>query len=318
MTILITGGAGFIGSNLTNYYLNKGEKVIVLDDFSTGNIDNLKNSLGNPNLTFFEGSILDDDLVSKLLKKVSLCFHLAGSLGVANIVDNSLEALKINLIGSETVFQIASELKVRTLFTSTSEIYGRNQSVPLHEQSDRVLGSPDIARWTYSEAKAIDEFIAFELFKRHSFPVTIARLFNTVGVGQSGDYGMVLPRFVGAAVTDQTLIVYGDGTQSRSFCAISDVVTALDALATSEETIGQVYNVGSNEEISINKLALKVIELTNSKSQINYRPFAQVYGEKFEETHRRVPDISKISQSINWAPRTSLDQVILEIANNIK
>ena len=318
MTILITGGAGFIGSNLTNYYLNKGEKVIVLDDFSTGNIDNLKNSLGNPNLTFFEGSILDDDLVSKLLKKVSLCFHLAGSLGVANIVDNSLEALKINLIGSETVFQIASELKVRTLFTSTSEIYGRNQSVPLHEQSDRVLGSPDIARWTYSEAKAIDEFIAFELFKRHSFPVTIARLFNTVGVGQSGDYGMVLPRFVGAAVTDRTLIVYGDGTQSRSFCAISDVVTALDALATSEETIGQVYNVGSNEEISINKLALKVIELTNSKSQINYRPFAQVYGEKFEETHRRVPDISKISQSINWAPRTSLDQVILEIAKNIK
>ena len=280
--------------------------------------DNLKNSLGNPNLTFFEGSILDDDLVSKLLKKVSLCFHLAGSLGVANIVDNSLEALKINLIGSETVFQIASELKVRTLFTSTSEIYGRNQSVPLHEQSDRVLGSPDIARWTYSEAKAIDEFIAFELFKRHSFPVTIARLFNTVGVGQSGDYGMVLPRFVGAAVTDRTLIVYGDGTQSRSFCAISDVVTALDALATSEETIGQVYNVGSNEEISINKLALKVIELTNSKSQINYRPFAQVYGEKFEETHRRVPDISKISQSINWAPRTSLDQVILEIAKNIK
>ena len=318
MTILITGGAGFIGSNLSNYYLNKGEKVIVLDDFSTGNIDNLRNSLGNPNLTFFEGSILDNHLVSKLLKKASLCFHLAGSLGVANIVDNSLEALKINLIGSETVFQIASELKVRTLFTSTSEIYGRNQSVPLHEQSDRVLGSPDIARWTYSEAKAIDEFIAFELFKRHSFPVTIARLFNTVGVGQSGDYGMVLPRFVGAAVTDQTLIVYGDGTQSRSFCAISDVVTALDALATSEETIGQVYNVGSNEEISINKLALKVIELTNSKSQINYRPFAQVYGEKFEETHRRVPDISKISQSINWAPRTSLDQVILEIANNIK
>ena len=318
MTILITGGAGFIGSNLSNYYLNKGEKVMILDDFSTGNIDNLRNSLGNPNLTFFEGSILDNHLVSKLLKKASLCFHLAGSLGVANIVDNSLEALKINLIGSETVFQIASELKVRTLFTSTSEIYGRNQSVPLHEQSDRILGSPDIARWTYSEAKALDEFIAFELFKRHSFPITIARLFNTVGVGQSGDYGMVLPRFVGAAVMNHPLIIYGDGTQSRSFCAISDVVTALDALATSEETIGQVYNVGSNEEISINKLALKVIELTNSKSQINYRPFAQVYGEKFEETHRRVPDISKISQSINWAPRTSLDQVISEIAKSIK
>jgi UDP-glucose 4-epimerase len=318
MTILITGGAGFIGSNLTNFYLSKGQKVIVLDDFSTGKTDNLTGNLGNQNLTLVEGSILDKKILKELLEKASICLHLAGSLGVFNIINKSLEALDVNLIGPKNVFQIASEFKVRTLFTSTSEIYGRNQNIPLHEQSDRILGSPEIARWTYSEAKAIDEFIAMELFKSNLFPVTIARLFNTVGVRQSGEYGMVLPRFVSAAVTNQPLVVFGDGTQSRSFCAISDVVTALDSLVTSQRTIGQAYNVGSSEEISIKNLALKVIEITNSNSRVVYKPFSAVYGEKFEETYRRVPDISKIIESINWIPETSLDQVILEIATSMK
>jgi UDP-glucose 4-epimerase len=318
MTILITGGAGFIGSHLTGYYLKKGKKVIVLDNLSTGSISNIKSFLNNPNLTFIDGSILDSNLLKELLEKVSICFHLAGSLGVANIINNSLEALETNLLGSENIFHIASKLQIRTLFTSTSEIYGRNQDVPLNEKSDRVLGSPEIARWTYSEAKAIDEFIAIELFRRHLFPVTIARLFNTVGVGQSGDYGMVLPRFISAAIRDEPLVVYGDGSQSRTFCAISDVVIALDALVNSQEAVGEVYNIGSNDEISIQDLALRVIKMTKSNSKIIYRPLEQVYGQRFEEAHRRVPDISKIVKTIDWSPKISIDQVISEIIKSMK
>jgi UDP-glucose 4-epimerase len=212
----------------------------------------------------------------------------------------------------------AAKFKVRTLFASSSEIYGRNPNMPLTEESDRVLGSPKIARWSYSEAKAIDEFYAFELNKKSAFEVTIARLFNTVGPGQSGVYGMVFPRFVKAALTDQPLPVYGDGSQSRSFCAVSDVVEAIDSLISNSESAGQAYNIGSTNEISIKDLAQKVIDVTGSKSQIDFKKHSEVFGDNFEEPVRRVPDISKLAKTIGWQPKKSLESIILEVAEYTK
>jgi len=252
------------------------------------------------------------------MQAVTKCYHLAAALGVERINNDSLQSLEVNIKGTENVLKAASKFKVRTLTASSSEVYGRNPKMPLTEDSDRVLGSPKIARWSYSEAKAIDEFYAFELYKKSSFEVTIARLFNTVGPGQSGNYGMVLPRFIKAALSNQALIVYGDGSQSRSFCAVSDVVEALDGLMNTSESIGQAYNIGSTNEISIKELAQKVIDITGSKSQIVFKKHSEIFGDNFEEPARRVPDISKISKVIGWQPKKSLDVIILEVAEYIK
>ena len=318
MSTLITGGAGFIGSHLADYLAAKGEHVLVLDDFSSQS-NNLSKSLSNHELVkIVKGSILDKNLVEKSTQSVTKCYHLAASLGVERINNDSLQSLEVNIKGTENVLKVASKFNVRTLIASSSEVYGRNPSMPLTEESDRVLGSPKIARWSYSEAKAIDEFYAFELHKKSSFEVTIARLFNTVGPRQSGTYGMVLPRFIKAALSNQSLLVYGDGSQSRSFCAVSDVVVALDELVSTSESIGQAYNIGSTNEISIKNLAAKVIELTNSKSQIVFKKHSDVFGDDFEEPARRVPDISKISKAIGWKPKKSLDEIILEVAEYLK
>jgi UDP-glucose 4-epimerase len=318
MSTLITGGAGFIGSHLADYLAAKGEHVLVLDDFSSQS-NNLSKSLSNHELVkIVKGSILDKNLVEKSTQSVTKCYHLAASLGVERINNDSLQSLEVNIKGTENVLKVASKFNVRTLIASSSEVYGRNPSMPLTEESDRVLGSPKIARWSYSEAKAIDEFYAFELHKKSSFEVTIARLFNTVGPRQSGTYGMVLPRFIKAALSNQSLLVYGDGSQSRSFCAVSDVVVALDELVSTSESIGQAYNIGSTNEISIKNLAAKVIELTNSKSQIVFKKYSDVFGNDFEEPTRRVPDISKISKAIRWQPKKSLDEIILEVAEYLK
>jgi len=252
------------------------------------------------------------------MQSVTKCYHLAASLGVERINNDPLNSLEVNIKGTEIVLNAASKFNVRSLLASSSEVYGRNPSMPLTEESDRVLGSPKVARWSYSEAKAIDEFYAFELNKKEAFKVTIARLFNTVGPGQSGTYGMVLPRFVKAALSDQPLLVYGDGNQSRSFCAVSDVVVALDELMGTSESIGQAYNIGSTNEISIKDLAAKVIELTNSKSQIVFKKHSDVFGDDFEEPARRVPDISKIFKTTGWQPKKSLDEIILEVAEYLK
>ena len=318
MNILVTGGAGFIGSHLTNYLISKGNSVVVLDNFSGLKTKNLESYKSKPNLNIVVGSILDRSLVKELMQNAEKCFHLAAGLGVERIIDKSLECLEVNLEGGKIVLQSASDYKVKCVFASSSEIYGRNPNVPLTEESDRVLGSPKIARWSYSEAKAIDEFYAFELHKQNAFEVTIARLFNTVGPGQIGTYGMVLPRFVKAALSDEPLLVYGDGSQSRSFCAVSDVVEALDSLMSNSETAGQAYNVGSTNEISIKDLAQKVIDVTGSKSQIVFKKLSEVFGEHFEEPARRVPDISKISKAIGWQPKKSLESTILEVAEYTK
>jgi UDP-glucose 4-epimerase len=253
-----------------------------------------------------------------LMSKVSICYHLAAALGVKNIVDYPLESLETNIKGSEIVLYAATKHQVRTLLTSSSEIYGKNPNQPLSEDSDRVLGSPKVARWSYSEAKAIDEFYAFQLNKQKGLPVTIARLFNTVGTRQSGSYGMVLPRFVAAAVSNQVITVYGDGSQSRTFSAVSDVVAALNGLLKSNSTIGEVFNVGGNQLITIKALAEKVKEITNSSSKIEYKSYKEVYGADFEEPNSRVPDISKIKRAINWSPKKGLDEIIVELATYMK
>ena len=318
MKTLITGGAGFIGSHLADRLLSSEQQVVILDDLSAGNKENLTLLKENKNISIAEGSILDQELVTKLMKDVTHCYHLAASLGVERINQDPIGSLEINLKGSEIVLNAAANKGVRTILASSSEVYGKNPNMPLSEDSDRVLGAPEVARWSYSEAKAMDELHAFQLHKNKSFPVTIARFFNTVGPRQSGSYGMVLPRFVKAAFNNQPLIVYGDGTQSRTFCSVTDVVEALILLMDNPKSIGHAFNIGSTNEITISGLAKKVIELTNSASEINYKSHSEVFGDNFEEPNRRVPDISKIKSFVGWKPSRSLDEVILEIANDLR
>jgi UDP-glucose 4-epimerase len=252
------------------------------------------------------------------MKDVTNCYNLAAALGVEKINNDPIKSFETNLKGSQIVLNAAANAGARTLIASSSEIYGKNPNMPLKEDSVRVLGSPEVARWSYSEAKAMDELHAFELYKHKSFPVSIARFFNTVGPRQSSSYGMVLPRFVKAAISNQPLIVYGDGTQSRTFCSATDVVDALALLMDSKESIGQAFNIGSTNEITITELAQKVIKLTNSTSEIIYKKHSEVFGDHFEEPQRRVPDISKIKKVVGWQPKQSLDEVIIEIAEYLK
>jgi len=318
MKTLITGGAGFIGSHLAGYLLSKDYSIVILDDFSGASGVNLSKIRKLSNLSIIEGSILDQELVTKLMKEVTHCFHLAGALGVDKINNDPITSFETNLKGSQIVLNAAANVGAQTLLASSSEVYGKNPNMPLEEDSDRVLGSPNIARWSYSEAKAMDELHAFELYKHKSFPVSIARFFNTVGPRQSGSYGMVLPRFVKAAISNQPLIVYGDGTQSRTFCSVTDVVDALVLIMDSKESIGQAFNIGSANEITITELAQKIIKLTNSTSEIIYKKHSEVFGDHFEEPQRRVPDISKIKKVVGWQPKQSLDEAIIEIAEYLK
>jgi UDP-glucose 4-epimerase len=318
MKVLITGGVGFIGSHLVDRLLANGEQVIVLDDLSGSSNNNLIQHKNSTNLEIVQGSILDQALVMKLMSEMTHCYHLAAALGVEKINNNPIKSLEVNLTGSKLVLKAAADLNVKSLLASSSEIYGKNPNMPLKEDSERVLGSPEIARWSYSEAKAMDELYAFELYKHKSFPFSIARFFNTVGPRQSGSYGMVLPRFVKAALSNQPLTVYGDGTQSRTFCSVTDVVEALVLLMDSKESIGQAFNIGSTNEITITELAQKVIKLTNSSSEIIYKKHSEVFGDHFEEPQRRVPDISRIKKVVGWQPKQSLDEVIIEITEYLK
>ena len=316
MSILVTGGAGFIGSHLVESLLTEGNQVIVLDDLSAGKRENLSLKGNHDNLRIVEGSILDKELVSTLLDSASKCFHLAASLGVANIINDPISALDVNITGSQIVLNEAANRSIRTIVTSTSEIYGRNSEIPLDEKSDRILGSPKISRWTYSEAKALDEFMAFHLNKTRNFPVTIARLFNTVGPRQVGKYGMVLPRFIESALKNEPLTVYGDGSQTRTFCSVGEVVDALSSLSKSDQTIGEVYNVGSANEISIIDLAKLVISKLNSSSQILFKSFSENFGDEFEEASSRVPSIAKIQSAIGWQSTKGIDEIIDDIVSS--
>jgi UDP-glucose 4-epimerase len=309
---LITGGAGFIGSHLSESLLNKGHLVVTLDDLSTGSENNL--SQFKENFYFEYGNILNKDLVNKFVNECDFVIHLAAALGVMNIVNKPLKSLKTNIQGTETVLEACDKYRKPVLIASTSEIYGKNDKVPLNEEDDRIIGHPLKSRWSYSEAKAVDESLAYFYFLESKLPVRIVRFFNTVGPRQVGHYGMVVPRFVEAALKNQPLNVYGSGEQIRCFCHVKDAIRALMLVIDSDKTIGEVFNIGNNQQVTIMELAKKVIELTGSKSEIETIPYEEAYPEGFEDMQRRVPDISKIKQVLGWEPEINLDQIIQDIA----
>jgi UDP-glucose 4-epimerase len=309
---LLTGGAGFIGSHLTEKLLQSKNDVVILDNLSTGRDSNLVNV--KDKIKFVNDNVLNKEVISKLVSESDYVIHLAAALGVMNIVNKPLESMKTNLQGTELILEAADKHNKPILITSTSEIYGKNEKVPLNEEDDRVVGHPLKSRWSYSEAKAVDESLAYFYHLENKLSVRIVRLFNTVGPRQVGNYGMVVPRFVSAALKNEPLQVYGSGDQIRCFCHVDDAVRALLNVMSSEKAIGQVFNIGNNQQISIMELACKIIEITNSKSQVIKVPYEEAYSEGFEDMQRRVPDISKIRNMLGWSPEIDLDQIIKDIA----
>jgi UDP-glucose 4-epimerase len=317
MRILVTGGAGFIGSHLVEKLLGLGHEVSVLDDLSTGSSKNLEGISGTASLEFYLGSVLDEDLVSRLVAKADYIFHLAAAVGVFNIVQKPLQSLFINLKGTENVLSAADKFSVPILVASSSEVYGKNSSDSLSEGSDRILGNPLTMRWSYSEAKAIDESLAYAYHVEKSLEIRIARFFNTVGPRQLGAYGMVVPRFVSSALENSPITIYGDGQQSRCFAHVQDAVDALVKVAFSKETIGRAVNIGNSTEISILKLAEFVKERVKSSSEIVFLDYQAAYGDGFEDMQRRVPDVTLIKHLVGWEPQLSLENIVDDIAKEM-
>ncbi len=316
MTTLVTGGAGFIGSHLTESLLSSGEDVIVLDDLSTGSEQNLAAVADHPSLQFVAGSILDASLVDELIGQASTVYHLAAAVGTFTILDKTLESLRTNLHGTENVIDSALRHDARVLIASTSEVYGKNTKIGLREDDDRHIGSPLKNRWSYAEAKAIDETLAYLYAAEHGLQTVIVRLFNTVGPRQTGRYGMVIPRFVGQALAGQPLTVFGTGNQVRCFCHVHDVVPALQALMADRRADGQVFNIGGSEQVSIRQLAERVIAVVGSSSPITYVPYESAYGAGFEDMQRRVPDCTRARQLVGFRPSRSLADIIQAVAEH--
>ena len=312
MKYLITGGAGFIGSHLAEKLITRGDQVVIFDNLSTGSAINLSGI--KEKIEFEHGDILDKAVIDKLVAESDYVVHLAAALGVFNIVNKPLESLKTNLQGSEIVLEACDKYRKPVLVASTSEIYGKNDKEPLNEKDDRIIGHPLKSRWSYSEAKAVDESLAYFYYLENKLPIRIVRFFNTVGPRQVGHYGMVVPRFVSAALKNEPLSVYGSGDQIRCFCHVDDAVRALLLVMDSDKAVGEVFNVGNNQQITIMELAKKVIELTGSSSTIEKIAYEKAYPEGFEDMQRRVPDISKIKQVLGWSPEINLDQIIKDIA----
>ena len=315
MRFFITGGAGFIGSHLCDALLKEGHQVSILDNMSTGSAANIAHI--KDQIEIHQGDIRDAVLVEKAMASADLVLHMAAALGVNTILDNPIESVSTNFTGSEVVLTAATKLNKRIIIASTSEIYGKNPKQPLSETDDRVVGSPQKIRWTYSDAKALEEAIAHALFLTKQLRVTTIRLFNTVGPRQTGRYGMVLPRFVQSALKNEPITIYGDGTQSRVFCHVADAVRAILTIAKTDSTIGAVYNVGGVGETTIKQLAEKIIKQTKSSSTITYTPYDQAYTAGYEDMQRRVPDISKIRSSVGWSPTKTLDDIIDDVVAEI-
>ena len=312
MRVFITGGAGFIGSHLADHYVAAGDQVTILDNFSTGSRTNIAHLEGK--VTTVDGDIRNIELVESLTKDADLVLHMAAALGVNTILESPLESMSTNITGSEVVLNAAAKFNMRIIIASTSEIYGKNPKQPLSETDDRVVGAPQNIRWTYSDAKAIEEAMAFALHQEKKLPVTTVRFFNTVGPRQTGRYGMVVPRFVHAALNNEPITIFGDGTQSRVFCHVTDAVQAIATIAATDSAIGDVYNVGGIGEVTIKELADQVLAVTSSQSPITYTPYSEAYPAGFEDIQRRVPDIAKIKSAINWAPTKDLKQIISDVA----
>ena len=318
MKALITGGAGFIGSHLAEALLGRGDEVMIVDDLSTGRFENIEHLTSNPNFHFAIETITNETVMDRLVSECDIIFHLAAAVGVELIVHSPVRTIETNIIGTRAVLQVANRYRKKVIIASTSEVYGKAVTVPFKEDDDRLMGPTTKSRWSYATSKAVDEFLALAYWKEKHLPTVVVRFFNTVGPRQTGQYGMVVPRFVTQALKGEPITVYGDGQQSRCFTHVSDTVRAVLLLSDHPKAVGQVFNVGSSEEITILGLAQKVKRLLGSDSEIVFIPYDEAYEEGFEDMRRRVPDTTKIRKLTGWTTRYSLDDTIIAVAEHIR
>jgi len=313
LRVLITGGAGFIGSHLAEAYLQRGDEVFVIDDLSTGTIENIQHLKSNSHFHYVIDSVHNQPVTAELVDQCDVVFHLAAAVGVKLIVESPVRTIENNVHGTEVVLSLANKKKKKVLIASTSEVYGLSSDIPFREDGSLVMGPTTKGRWSYACSKAIDEFLALAYWHEKKLPTIVVRLFNTVGPRQTGQYGMVIPTFVKQALSGQPITVYGDGQQSRCFGYVGDVVEALVKLMDEQEAVGQVFNIGSNEEISILELAERIKELTRSDSEIVFVPYDEAYEEGFEDMRRRIPDITKVGDLVGFRPRMALDGILQSV-----
>lgn len=311
--VLITGGAGFIGSHLSEELLKRGEEVFVIDDLSTGSIENIEHLKSNPKFHYTIDTIKNEPLLAELVDRCDVVYHLAAAVGVKLIIESPVNTIETNIYGTELVLKCANKKKKKVMVASTSEVYGKNNNVPFKEDYDVVLGSTKNGRWSYACSKAIDEFLALAYWREKKLPVVVVRFFNTVGPRQTGRYGMVIPNFVKQALLGHPITVYGDGKQSRSFTYVGDVVKGITELMNNPKAVGEVFNIGHGKEITISELADLVKKITNSKSEIVYIPYDKAYEEGFEDMHRRSPDISKINKLIGYKPTMDIKEILEKV-----
>ena len=315
---LITGGAGFIGSHLAEVLLDQGQHVIALDDLSTGRIENINHLLAHPNFQFVYENIRTETVMDRLVSECDTLYHLAAAIGVELVLKDPVRTIETNLIGTEMVLRLARRYRKLVLIASTSEVYGKSEAIPFREDSDRVMGPTTKSRWSYAESKAMDEFLALAYHQQFGVPAIVCRFFNTVGPRQTGTYGMVIPRLAKQAAAGQPLTVYGDGQQTRCFCNVKDTVRAVVSLSQEAKAIGEIFNIGSREEITILDLAQRIRNRASSRSEIKLIAYDQAYGAGFEDTRRRVPDTTKIKAAIGWQPTIGLDQTLDEVIAQFK
>jgi UDP-glucose 4-epimerase len=318
MKVLVTGGAGFIGSHLAEQLLKDGQEVKVIDNLSTGSLKNIESFKSKPKFDFVEGDVRNAGLMETLVEQSDVVFHLAAAVGVKLIADRPVHTIETNIGGTEVMLDVANKFGKKILIASSSEVYGKNETVPFSEDDDIVLGSTSLSRWSYACSKAIDEFLGLAFYQQYGLGVVIGRFFNTIGPRQTGQYGMVVPRFIKRALKRERLLIYGTGRQSRCFCYVEDVVDAVIGLMNCEEAAGKVYNIGSTEEIAIEELADKIIEMTGSKSKKEFISYEEAYGRPIEDMMRRVPSLERIKKTIGWEPKTSLTEMLEIIIENFK
>ena len=314
----MTGGAGFIGSHLTERLLEDAHQVTVVDDLSTGSLENIENFKEHADFEFVAGDIRNAGLMEPIIERCDVIFHLAAAVGVRLIAEDPVHTIETNIGGTEIVLDLANKFGKKILIASSSEVYGKSVKVPFREDDDIVLGSTTMPRWAYACSKAIDEFLGLAFYQQYGLGVVIARFFNTIGPRQTGQYGMVVPRFVQMALNDEPVLIYGTGKQTRCFCYVADVVEAVIRLMNCEQAAGRVYNVGSSEEISIEELADKIIDMTGSKSQKQFVPYEVAYGRVIEDMMRRVPSLERIKEAVGWESRTSLEEILRVITESFK
>jgi len=318
MKALVTGGAGFIGSHLTERLLKDGNNVAVIDNLSTGNLKNIESFKNNTGFEFVEGDIRNIELMEPLVEQSEVIFHLAAAVGVKLIAEDPVHTIETNIGGTEIVLNIANKFGRKILIASSSEVYGKSEAVPFYEDDDIVLGSTCLSRWSYACTKAVDEFLGLAFHQQYGLDMVICRFFNTIGPRQTGQYGMVVPRFIQQALNGETLQIYGTGKQTRCFCYVADLVEAVIGLMNCRQASGKVYNIGNNEEISIEELADKIIKITNSKSKKEFVSYEIAYGRPMDDMMRRVPGVERIKKTIGWEPKTSLDETLKLITESIK